>query len=357
MSSSQWKVIGASGFVGSSVFSRLRAEGIEADPIEAPRLLSHDLTADALIKDARKLEGIIDSLADAFAGADVVVNASGVAAPNMQDLPTLVGANALLPALIVIAAQRTGVRRVLHLSSAAVLGSIDVLNAEEKTYPFSAYSFSKALGEEVILKLSRFIDKTAADGEAPGSANSAFPAAPAESPATVSPDHALEVCIIRATSVQGRGRRTTEAFAKIASSPIATVAGRGDHRSPVSSNYGLAEFVVAVGKFQGDLPKIVLQPWEGSTSASVLRDAGRRKPIRIPIPLAKAAIKTGYTVSELMGDKFQGTVRRVELMWFGQDLDDSWAQENGLVPQPRVQEVLRNAHTALGQKRDQKFDR
>lgn len=355
MSSAQWKVIGASGFVGSSIFSRLRAEGIEADPIEAPRLVSQDMTADDLIKDARKLEGIIDSLADAFAGADVVVNASGIAAPNMQDLPTLVGANALLPAIIVIAAQRTGVCRVIHLSSAAVLGSIDVLNADEKTYPFSAYSFSKALGEETILKLSRYIDRTAAKGEAPGSAQSAFPAAPADDPAEVSPHHALEVCIVRATSVQGRGRRTTEAFAKIASSPIATVAGRGDHRSPVSSNYGLAEFVVSLGNFKGELPKIVLQPWEGATSASVLKDAGRRNPLHIPTPLAKAAVKTSYKVSELLGDKFQGTIRRIEVMWFGQDLDDSWARENGLVPEPRVQEVLRNAHTALGHKRDRKF--
>lgn len=352
MSSSPWKVIGASGFVGSSIISRLRSEGIAADPIEAPRLVTHTLSADALIKEARQLEGIIDSLADAFAGADVIVNASGIAAPNMQELPPLVGANALLPALIIIAAQRTGVRRVIHLSSAAVLGSADVLTATEDTAPFSAYSFSKALGEEVILKLSRFIDESAAAGCAPGSENSEFPAA---SSSIVPAHHALEVCIIRATSVQGRGRRTTEAFARIASSPIATVAGSGKHRSPVSSNYALAEFVVGVGKFVGELPKIVLQPWEGSTSASVIQDAGRRFPLHLPVPLARTAVKTAYAVSEFLGDRFQGSIRRIEVMWFGQDIDDSWARENGLVPEYRVQEVLRNAHTSLGKKRDLKF--
>ena len=38
MSESKWKVIGASGFVGSSIVARLNAEGISVDPIEAPRL-------------------------------------------------------------------------------------------------------------------------------------------------------------------------------------------------------------------------------------------------------------------------------------------------------------------------------
>ena len=37
VSDPQWKVIGASGFVGSSIVARLNAEGISADPIEAPR--------------------------------------------------------------------------------------------------------------------------------------------------------------------------------------------------------------------------------------------------------------------------------------------------------------------------------
>ncbi len=194
MSESKWKVIGASGFVGSSIVARLNAEGISVDPIEAPRLATRALDVDSIIDEADQLEGIIDSLAEAFAGAQVVVNAAGLAAPNMQDLPPLVGANALLPAVIAIAAQRTGVRRVIHLSSAAVQGPRLVLDDSEETNPFSAYSFSKALGEEALLDLQDyFLDEH--------------------------PESAPELCILRATSVQGRGRRTTELFAKIASSP------------------------------------------------------------------------------------------------------------------------------------------
>lgn len=355
MAASDWKVIGASGFVGSSIVARLRAEGIDADPIEAPRLATHQKDPNALIRDARKLEGIIDSLADSLAGAEVVINASGLAAPNQQDIAPLLGANALLPTVIAIAAQRTGVKRYIHLSSAAVQGSQRVLNSSPRTKPFSAYSFSKALGEDALLRIADFVEETAAAGVAPGSEKSSFPAAPSFSPASVPAHHALEICIIRATSVQGAGRRTTESFAKFASSPLASVAGNGSAKSPVSSSYALAEFVSSVGQFKGDLPRIVVQPWEGTSTASVLIDAGRRRPLQLPRFVCQAAIKAGYIVSEALNDRFQGPVRRAEVMWFGQEIDDTWARSHGLVPEPRVQEVLRMAHSSLGKKSDQKY--
>lgn len=350
-----WKVIGASGFVGSSIVARLATEGITLEAIEAPRLLTRTDDPEQLIAEARSLDGIIDSLADSFAGCDVVINASGLAAPDQEDLAPLLGANALLPVIIAIAAQRTGVRRVIHMSSAAVLGPVPVLTPTEKTAPFSAYSFSKALGEEALLKIRAFVEETAAQGRAPGSKHSEFPAAPSYAPAQVAKDHAVEICIIRATSVQGRGRRTTQAFARIASSPLASVAGSVPRRTPVSSNYALAEFVHLVAAFEGQLPAIVLQPWEGATTESVLVDAGRRHPLRLPEPLCRAAISAGYKVSEFLGDRLTGPVRRVEVMWFGQDIDDSWASQNGLIPQARVQEVLRTAHSSLGLKRDRMF--
>ena len=350
----QWKVLGASGFVGSAITARLGALGIPVTPIEAPRLGSHALYSEDIITEARRLEGIIDTLAEAIAGSDVVVNAAGLAAPNMQDQYALVGANALLPAVLAIAAQRTGVKRIIHLSSAAVQGAKDTLDASEYTAPFSAYSFSKALGEEALLDIRDYILETADQGRAPGSEASPFPAAPSHNPVDVPEDHALEICILRATSVQGRGRRTTELFARMASSPFASIAGDGNHKTPVSSSHALAEFVVMLGEYEDELPPIVLQPWEDATVASVMIDAGRRKPISLPEWLCRAAVKTGYTVSELLGDKFQGSVRKVELMWFGQNVDDSWARVHGLVPTPRVREVLRNAHTALG-KKERKF--
>lgn len=330
MAQATWKVIGASGFVGSSIVARLAAVGIPLDAVEAPRLLTRTENPEQLIHEAKSLDGIINSLADSFAGCDVVINASGLAAPDQHDLAPLLGANALLPAVIAIAAQRTGVRRVIHLSSAAVLGPVPVLTDTPQTEPFSAYSYSKALGEEVLLKIRSYLEETDAE-------------------------QAVEICVIRATSVQGRGRRTTEAFAKIASSPIASVAGRGDRPSPVSSNFALAQFVSQVASFKGKLPPIVLQPWEGATTSSVLKDAGRRFPLHLPEALCRVLVGAGMKVSDALGGRFAGTIRRVEVMWFGQGIDDSWARQNGLIPEPRVTEVLRTAHSALGHPRDKKF--
>ena len=54
MSESKWKVIGASGFVGSSIVARLNAEGISVDPIEAPRLATRALDVDSIIDEAAR---------------------------------------------------------------------------------------------------------------------------------------------------------------------------------------------------------------------------------------------------------------------------------------------------------------
>ncbi|WP_129359903.1 MULTISPECIES: NAD-dependent epimerase/dehydratase family protein [Micrococcaceae] len=351
MSQSTWRVLGATGFAGSAIMTRLQQEGISASPVSAPRLATSSESAGQVISEARRLESVIDYLADSFAGADVVVNAAGLSAPDQNDLPSLVGANALLPTVVVVAAQRTGVRRVIHLSSAAVQGARPVLDASEATAPFSAYSFSKALGEDCVLRLRDFINATAHAGAAPGSAASDFPPAPSKSPAQVEPNHAAELCILRATSVQGSGRKTTSNLARVASSPLAVVAGNGDRATPVTSVHALAEYVVAVGKFAGKLPSIVLQPWEGATTASVIRDAGRRNPRRVPAFVLRLGVKFGHVLSSAMNERLQGAVRRAELMWFGQGQDDTWATENNLLPERRIGAVLREAHTATGSKR------
>ncbi|WP_085529369.1 NAD-dependent epimerase/dehydratase family protein [Kocuria massiliensis] len=351
MSQSTWRVLGATGFAGSAIMTRLQQEGINASPVAAPRLATSAESAGQIISEARRLESVIDYLADSFAGADVVVNAAGLSAPDQQDLTSLVGANALLPTVVVVAAQRTGVKRVVHLSSAAVQGSRPVLDASESTSPFSAYSFSKALGEDCILRLREFINATAQAGAAPGSAASDFPPAPSAAPAVVGPHHAAELCIVRATSVQGSGRKTTSNLARVSASPLAMVAGSGDRPTPVTSVHALAEYVVSVGSFAGDLPSIVLQPWEGATTGSVVRDAGRKNPRHVPSFALRLGVKMGHLISSAMNEKLQGAVRRAELMWFGQDQDDTWATENGLLPERRIGSVLREAHTASGSRR------
>ena len=250
----------------------------------------------------------------------------------MQDLPPLVGANALLPAVIAIAAQRTGVRRVIHLSSAAVQGPRLVLDDSEETNPVQRLLLLQGTRRRSAARPAGLLPRRA----------------PRLRTRTVHPSRNQRA---------GPSRRTTELFAKMASSPFASVAGAGTGKSPGLQRARPRRIVVMLGTFPGELPTIVLQPWEGATVASASVDAGRRHPHRLPEWLCRAAVKAGYTISELMNDKFAGSVRKVEVMWFGQGIDDSWARDNNLLPTPRVREVLRNAHTALGKKKDRRFEK
>ena len=183
----RWLVLGATGFVGQAVAAELRARNMIVVSLAAPRLLVPRAVADpstgstaahlaelacaaasAPSCDARPPSPIAvaanlsDSsgaqatavafarLREEFAGIDVVVNAAGLATPGDGESPALTGANALLPALVALAANAAGVKRFVHLSSASVQGHRRTVDETSSRAPFSAYSRSKALGEEVL---------------------------------------------------------------------------------------------------------------------------------------------------------------------------------------------------------------
>lgn len=306
-----WVVLGSSGFIGGAVCAGLRDAGITVRSVPAPRLESAAADAAGLLAEAAALEDVRTHLTAAFAGAEVVVNAAGLATPGGADSPALRGANSLLPAVIAEAADAAGIRRFIHLSSAAVQGHRPFLDETSYVQPFSAYSRSKAMGERALA------------ARRAGSCN------------TVT---------IRATSVQGPRRPTTAKLVRLASSPLATVAGSGSAPSPVSSVESLVQYILAVGQHSGTVPAVVLQPWEQSTVAGVLEAAGGRKPRRLPAWLCRSALWSGYRVSSLAGERLHGPLRRLEMMWFGQRQVPGWAERTGNVPQPRVQEVLRSVH-------------
>ena len=288
-----WAVFGGSGFVGSAICRELKSRGEVAAILEAPRVsLRGARTADNIGGHLVGDRALVAELSARLLGRDVVVNAAGLASPDSRDTDPLFGANALLPVIIAEAAREAGVSRLLHLSSVAALGRDAPLHDRPETHPFSPYSASKALGEEVLLNTRSFTP--------------------------------LAVCVVRATSVHGPGRPTTAKLQRLARSPLASVASPGDQPSPVSSIYGLAAFVVDLGQSAGSLPPIALQPWEGATTTSVLTIAsGGRRPRVIPRRLCRAAVTIARAVSSLAGGRFDGPVRRLELMWFGQEHHDA----------------------------------
>ena len=307
--SAVWAVLGSSGFIGSAVCGSLREAGIEVRAVPAPRLESTASDTAGLFGEAAALTAVRAELAAAFAGAEVVVNAAGLATPGGTDSPALRGANALLPLVVADAADAAGVARFVHLSSAAVQGHRPFLDETSYVQPFSAYSRSKALGERVLAERRT---------------------------------GACSVVTIRATSVQGPQRPTTVNLARLAASPLASVAGEGAAPSPVSSVDSLVQFIRTVGLHTGSVPAVVLQPWERSTVAGVLEAAGGRKPLRLPEWLCRSALWGGYRISALAGERLHGPLRRLEMMWFGQRQVPGWAEATGNVPEPRVREVLRS---------------
>lgn len=303
-----WVVLGSTGFIGSAVCAGLREAGIEVRTVSAPRLESAADDAAGVLAEAAGLAQVRAELTAALAGAEVVVNAAGLATPGDADSPSLRGANALLPVVIADAADAAGIRRFIHLSSAAVQGHRPFLDETSFVQPFSAYSRSKAMGERALE------DRVSGP---------------------------CSTITIRATSVQGPQRPTTAKLVRLASSPLSTVAGTGTAPSPVSSVDSLVQFIATVGRHPGDVPAVVLQPWEQATVAAVLEAAGGRKPRRLPAWLCRSALWGGYRLSSLAGERLHGPLRRLEMMWFGQRQVPGWAEATGNVPEPRVQDVLR----------------
>lgn len=304
-------VLGGTGFVGSRVAAELRARGHLVSQIAGPRLIASSADREGALRAASAAEPHVEALARALQGSDVVINAAGLAAPDSILDGALVGANAVLPLVAARAAGRSGARRFIHLSSAAVQGNTPMLDETWTASPFSPYSQSKAWGED-LLRVDA--DDTRNAG--------------------------TEIVVLRATSVQGSGRPTTRRLSRLARSPLASVAAPGTAPSPITSVESLADLVALMAEHAGPVPQVVLQPWEGMTVYGVLDAAGGKKPHQLPARLCRMAVTLGRFVSARLQGRFAGAVRRVELMWFGQGQVPGWTAQSGLIPRRRVADVL-----------------
>lgn len=302
-------VVGASGFVGQAVSAKLEDVGLAVLRVSAPRLSLDPAVADPdTVADAAHSSPETSALTGAFAGADVVVNAAGLATPDGVDDSALLGANALLPAVILHAASAAKVTRVLHLSSAAVQGNRRVLDESSDVQPFSPYSRSKAIGERAFL-------------------------------AVANQRPSVDATVIRATSVQGRDRGTTASLKRVARSPLASVASPGSQPTVVSSIDGLADFVVRVATSTRPLGSIMLQPWEGFSARDVLYSARGSEPRRIPRWMCSTILACARAVSRVVPE-LAGPARRVELMWMGQEQTSAFAADFPAIERSALDGIL-----------------
>jgi len=287
-------VFGATGFVGRATVDALRSRGAEVKTLRAPRLppsRAHQVRESLANHDA-----LVAEIAQELAGADAVVNAAGNPDASLRDEASLMAANAVLPAVLAKAIRLAGVSRFVHVSSAVVQGAAPKLDQSAHTAAFSAYSRSKVLGELLAQEYG--------------------------APATVA---------YRPPSVHGPDRRVTRLTARIARSPISSVARPGSSPSPQTLLKNVADAIAFLATTEAQPPAIVAHPSEGLTTASVLTYLGGREPREIPRALAKTMVAVLTACGKVL-PQVAANARRVEMLWLGQSQAPSWLTEAGWSP-------------------------
>lgn len=291
-------VVGASGFVGSEVSQALNRAGHKVVAVRAPRVAAVDAQSGGKAQRAAVTE-----LVAAFRGADAVVNCSGNPDASEQNADELLAANAASPAVVARAASEAAIPRLVHVSSAVVQGRRPTLDESDATEEFSSYAFSKAEGERRVRH--EFQSAT----------------------------------VYRPPSVHAETRRVTSMTAKIAGSPLATVAAPGNQPSPQALVGNVASAIAFLATSDANPPAVVIHPWEGLTSADVMELLGGKHPFILPRGLARAVCRllevTGTRVPAIAAN-----ARRVEMLWFGQGQSVSWLTTAGWQP-PHGREAWR----------------
>ncbi|NYF97385.1 NAD-dependent epimerase/dehydratase family protein [Janibacter cremeus] len=280
-------VVGATGFVGDAVVERLRTRGVVAKSVRAPRI-SGTVGAPA------PTEQEVDAVAAEIAPCTAVINAAGVADSLAGGIEHLDGANGLLPGLLARACNRLGVRLV-HISSAAVQGRRPGLDSTLEYQPFSAYSRSKVMGEQAVLAVGD------------------------------------NVCVYRPPGVHARGRAVTCAVARLASSPLRSVASPGTDNAPQALLENVADAAVTLALYSGVVPRVVHHPAEGITTSGLLTALGSKPPHVVPRAAAQLVVAAAQNACRC-STGLAGQARRLEVLWLGQEQAHSWLTDIGWKP-------------------------
>jgi len=286
-------IVGGSGFIGSHVVTAVRSAAREPVALPSIRVSSADGRAEDEVAEAWPSENrdAFDRLCSDLQGAEVVINAAGMAAPASSDLGALVAANAIQPAVVARACGTAGVRRLVHVSTAAVQGRREPLDETPAHAPASPYAESKAKGERLLLDIG---------DEGPP-----------------------EVVIYRPASVHGLGRAVTEKLVRFAGRPVVPLAGAGNQPVPTALIDNVAAGIVFAGLFAplapGTQRVIALQPDEGLTARRLIELFGAERLVRLPTALTRrvlAVVDRTAAPSAFLASR----ARWLDLLWHGQSV-------------------------------------
>lgn len=290
-------VLGPSGFVGTATLEAARQAHYDVAPIS---VRIHPLASSAQASSVTSLyPSLYHHLVDRFHGLDAVINAAGVAAPSRRENPHMWATNVHLPELALAAAQSAGIRRFVHVSSAAVQGRREPLDESLNWEPFSPYSRAKAEAER------RVIDRALAGP--------------------------LALVVYRATSIHGIHNPTTQRLARLARANLIPVSKQGHITLPVSLVDNLAAGLL-YSATSPDVSGVILHPDEGITVRALWRFFNENaRLINLPSPLARTVVRS---LRSLVGDHrgAQASLRRVEVLLFGQATAAQKLQDHNFRP-------------------------
>lgn len=309
-------VLGARGFIGSAVMRSLGSRGHSPIAVSAPRLTPGDLAAGLESLQPSDLERqhapVIEELRSRWSGVDAVVNCAGNPDASSTDTTALRLANSLVPAIAAAACRVHGIPRFVQVSSAVVQGDRRQLDTSFDYRPFSAYAESKILGEQMVLR-----------------------------------HLGTDAVIYRPPSVHDASRRISRALARVAASPLSSVASPGTAPTPQAHIDNVADAIAFLATTAQTPPTVVIHPWEGLTATSLLTllSPTSRPPRHIPAGIARASLSVLRASLGRVG-KTAPHVRRLQLLWLGQDQAPSWLTDAGWEPGDEA-ETWDRLHTEL----------
>ena len=306
-------VIGHRGFIGQSILRIATEQALPIAPMDIPQVR----TSDAADSRSFEVEQPTDwakgnaqafhTLVEGFSSFSTVINAAGRAEPDSTKWTDLAAGNSLLPGVVALAAREARVERLVHISSAAVLGSTPIFHDESPAKPVTLYGVSKATGEAMALAACR-----------PG----------------------FEVVIYRPTSVVAPDRKTIKRLARLARHYLPTASI--DAPLPLCHIDNVASAAIWLST-NSITTRYVAHPHEGVTVGDLIEWAGG-KPIILPNALAE-------TISWIVGANWmpsglQGVARRVDLLVRGQSSEARILQESGYRPsrsKEAIERIFRDA--------------
>lgn len=271
-------LVGASGFVGKHVAAAFLRRGIECITVRTPR-------------DSRPAS--IAPLDKVLSDADVLVNAAGVSTASAFETETMDWANARLPGLLAKLASRHDIRLV-HISTAAVLGNAKTISSTTETRPRTPYSKTKAQGETAALRHHKTV-------------------------------------VYRPPGVHGHERTVTQAVARFARSPLSSVADPGTGTAPHALVENVADAIVHLALTEDTPPPIVHHPTEHLSTNQLLHALGGRPPRRLSPAVTRFIVRS----TEIIGGPLPpigSAARRLDVMWHGQEISCSWFDEQQWQP-------------------------